>query len=199
MTFGAEVEGEILDHFMRGIVCPVYDSGYLGLLESYPGEVLLPGSQPGYSWVPVAAADWGLASGSILCNVNEIAFPIATGDWSVPVGGWVYAASTIFRPEIAAGVTNISWYIKEGERVVFPPGSLCIRQNGREPTIYGHFTDYAENKILNHIFGKDHYPAQTVWMGLLNHDPGEEGSYIQNEVQSWGGTEIGRASCRERV
>jgi hypothetical protein len=38
------------------------------------------------------------------------------------------------------------------------------------------FSDYWENKILDHIFGKDSYTPPTIYVGLSNANPTDDGS-----------------------
>ena len=40
----------------------------------------------------------------------------------------------------------------------------------------GGFSDYWENKILDHIFGKGSYTPPTIYVGLSTADPTDEGS-----------------------
>jgi hypothetical protein len=40
----------------------------------------------------------------------------------------------------------------------------------------GGFSDYWENKILDHIFGKGSYTAPTIYVGLSTADPTDNGS-----------------------
>jgi hypothetical protein len=40
----------------------------------------------------------------------------------------------------------------------------------------GGFSDYWENKILDHIFGKGSYTPPTIYVGLLTADPTDDGS-----------------------
>jgi hypothetical protein len=40
----------------------------------------------------------------------------------------------------------------------------------------GGFSDYWENKILDHIFGKGSYTPPTIYVGLSTADPSDDGS-----------------------
>lgn len=40
------------------------------------------------------------------------------------------------------------------------------------------FSDYLENKILNHLFGKSAYTAPTIHVGLSTADPGDDGATL---------------------
>ena len=40
----------------------------------------------------------------------------------------------------------------------------------------GSFSDYWENAVLNHLFGKGSYMPSTVFIGLSTSNPGEDGS-----------------------
>jgi hypothetical protein len=39
----------------------------------------------------------------------------------------------------------------------------------------GSFSDYCENEILDHLFGKDDYAPPTIYVGLSTADPGDGG------------------------
>ncbi|MBN1359353.1 MAG: hypothetical protein JW993_02120 [Sedimentisphaerales bacterium] len=40
----------------------------------------------------------------------------------------------------------------------------------------GSFSDYWENEILDHIFGKGSYTPPTIYVGLSTADPGDDGA-----------------------
>src|SRR4030042_476256 len=40
----------------------------------------------------------------------------------------------------------------------------------------GSFSDYWENEILDHAFGKDDYTPPTIYVGLSTTDPGDDGA-----------------------
>jgi len=40
----------------------------------------------------------------------------------------------------------------------------------------GSFSDYWENEILDHLFGKGAYTPPTIYVGLSTADPGDDGS-----------------------
>ncbi len=40
------------------------------------------------------------------------------------------------------------------------------------------FSDYLENKLLDHLHGKASYTAPTIYVGLSKADPGEDGSGV---------------------
>ncbi len=40
----------------------------------------------------------------------------------------------------------------------------------------GSFSDYWENEILDHLFGKGGYSPPTIYVGLSTADPGDDGS-----------------------
>jgi hypothetical protein len=40
----------------------------------------------------------------------------------------------------------------------------------------GSFSNYWENKVLDHLFGKGAYPPPTIYAGLSAANPGEDGS-----------------------
>jgi hypothetical protein len=42
----------------------------------------------------------------------------------------------------------------------------------------GGFSDYWENKILNHIFGKGSYTPPAIYIGLSTADPTDDGSVL---------------------
>lgn len=40
----------------------------------------------------------------------------------------------------------------------------------------GSFSDYWENEVLDHVFGKDDYVPPTIYVGLSAADPGDDGA-----------------------
>ena len=40
----------------------------------------------------------------------------------------------------------------------------------------GSFSDYTEDALLNHLFGKGDYPPPTIYVGLSTTDPGDSGA-----------------------
>jgi hypothetical protein len=40
----------------------------------------------------------------------------------------------------------------------------------------GSFSDYCENEILDHLFGKDEYPPPVIYVGLSTADPTDNGA-----------------------
>lgn len=198
MTFNAAEEGWILDHFVAGLSFPTFGTLTLHLAEggSTPGieTPIFPvgGGSKCQGYVPqtIPIGDWSYSIGGRVCNTNTITFPEATADWTITVAGWVLVDTPPHW--VCGGPTTEIKYIKKGETVVFLPGELCIHQNGDEPIYVGGFTNFAEDKIMEHIFGKVVYPARNVWLGLLDHDPGEVGTYLNNEVaQQVGGEDTG--------
>lgn len=185
MTFSAAVEGDILAHFLEGVSHPTWPTLDMYLLEAYPGTYLQPADAPGYGPLNLDADVWGFASGGMIYNMVSIEFPPATGDWTAPVGGWVLTIHGEPLTSVIMAGTVQSVYLVEGQYVVFSVGQCGVIQNGREPTITGHFTNYAEDKILNHMFDRGNYPTPNIWLGLLEFDPGEMGDYIGSEVPDW--------------
>ena len=48
------------------------------------------------------------------------------------------------------------------------------------------FTNYLENNVLNHIFGKTSYSLSQVYVGLLSKEPNEDGSSVSEpDCQSY--------------
>ena len=48
----------------------------------------------------------------------------------------------------------------------------------------GSFSDYWENKIMDHIFGKENYTSPAIYVGLSTADPLDNGSGIAEPVGS---------------
>src|SRR5512142_2447441 len=46
----------------------------------------------------------------------------------------------------------------------------------------GSFSDYWENTILDHLFGKGSYTPPTLFVGVSTSDPGEDGSGLQEPI-----------------
>ncbi len=60
----------------------------------------------------------------------------------------------------------------------------------------GSFSDYWENEILDHLFGKSNYTPPTIYVGLSTADPGDDGAglsepsgngyaRVQTEATDW--------------
>lgn len=191
MTFNALEEGAILDHFVANLSAPVFGDLYLHLLEGYavggPNMPFPVGGGPtceGYVPQLIVAGRWSISSGGLVCNLDIASFPMATADWTITVGGWMLA--DVEGHWVVASTTNQIRYILAGEQVVFNPGDLRILQDAGEPLYRGHFTNYSEDKIMDHMFGNVPYPSQEVWLGLLAADPTDDGFYIGNEVSDVG-------------
>lgn len=46
----------------------------------------------------------------------------------------------------------------------------------------GTFSDYWENKVLDHLFSKGAYPPPAIFLGLSTANPGEDGSGLSEPV-----------------
>lgn len=46
----------------------------------------------------------------------------------------------------------------------------------------GSFSDYWEDKILDHLFGHGNYPPPTIYIGLSTADPGDDGVGLSEPV-----------------
>lgn len=186
MTFGPDIEYWLLRHFFKGVSFPTLPQCYMVLLESYPG-IEIP--QEGYyEAFPVYPDDWSViydaTYGKLLTNNIEFWF-YAESDFPADVGGWVL----IFSPPLPSGkmyfaeavVTPKPVYA--GDYVVFSPGDLTIGQNGG--LLPGHFTDYAEEKLLKQAFELEDFPTPDIWVGLLHDDPTDAGTNANCNEVSW--------------
>lgn len=187
MTFGPEEENQILRHFLKRNSYDAPGNLLLTLGTGIPGAELDSNKNPGYAPIPVTYDLWGFATQGRISNILTVTFPVAITDWEEQVGAWLlWSIDTSFQ--VAAGRVDNPMFIKEWERVVFEPFTMSIIQNGREPNIWGHFSDFAENAIMNHVLGKVTYPAPDIWVGLCTANPGDAGTNENcNEVSPTAG------------
>lgn len=185
MTFGKLQENQIFEHMFKKESFPEFSGSYvLILMETYPGAWLpCPDpATPGYQPLLLYNTVWGFSHSGKLTNILPIYFDPATGDWSKTVGGWVLV-TPIDHERVAAGSTGEPVYLKKWDRVVFAPFSIGFVHNGREAAIRGHFTDYTENALMNHMLHRVDYPTPDIWVGLLTADPTDTGTNANcNEV-----------------
>ena len=82
-SFGNHWEDEILDHlFGKGSYTP--PTIYIAFSTADPLDDASGLAEPvggSYARVSTAAGDWNVASGGVITNANNIAFPTATGAW----------------------------------------------------------------------------------------------------------------------
>lgn len=187
MSFGAYIEGHILEHFLRGISMP-QETLYLCLLyfsswTGYTTEVRDPGVD-GYERMLIPPTEWSVSAG-VASNINLITFPIATANWGVVNAlGLIDSPTTLWswrHGDDPPGkyVTGFAFTTDQegtgpvyaGQSVSIPPGGISIRQDGFEERPEGRmgaFTNFAENAIMKHIFPQQTYQTPTIWMGLLD-------------------------------
>jgi hypothetical protein len=74
----------------------------------------------------------------------------------------------------------------------------------------GSFSDYWENAVLNHLFGKGSYMPSTVFIGLSTSNPGEDGSglnepsgnnyaRLQTAASDWGSASNGALANADTI
>lgn len=190
MTFSWCIEDKILAHFFKGVPFTAASGYWMYLMEDYPGQVIP--TEGRYNFPFVTPADWNFASGGLISNANPITFT-ALADFPTPVGGWMLGADVCnggYPPEARyffAEAVDTPKDVYQGDVVIFDTGQLTIGQDSG--ALPGHFTDDAEDKLLNHVFGKEDYPAPDIWLGLLLEDPTDLGANDDcNEVPwLWGG------------
>lgn len=190
MTFGPDIEYWLLRHFFKGESFPVLPQCWLVLLESYPGNAIP--SEDLYEPFDVYPEDWSViydaTYGKLLTNNIEFWF-YAENDFPTDVGGWLL----LFSPPLPSG--EVMYFaeavvtpkpVYSGDYVVFSAGDLTIGQNGG---LYpGHFTDYAEEKLLKQAFELEDFSPPSLWVGLLSDDPTDAGTNEScNEIPLSGG------------
>ncbi|KKN28896.1 hypothetical protein LCGC14_0849490 [marine sediment metagenome] len=183
MTFGGYyMETPIFQHFFGISTCPVFSAGEIALLDGYPGIISLDPAN-GRGVLPITAADFSSSLNSTVVNTTTFRWT-AIADWTHNVGGWIIGEPTIDsiwnvpRADFAAGEITPAITMRAGDVIEFPLGSLAIVQDGREPSIRGHFTNYTEDVLLNHIFAKSSYAKPNLHVGLLHDDPTDAGTNI---------------------
>lgn len=176
MTFCAQIEGQILDHFLLKENLPLVSTFEVGLVtgqSGWPwGDWIEPDPADGYARVAMYDYDWSVSVDGVVTNVNPIVFPVATGDWgtlSAPIASWVMWGGTVefftWGNTYAFGNLDDNKIVKAGEVAILAPGAMKIAQDGTGTPIG--FTNYAEDAILNHMFSKVFHTAPDIWVGLL--------------------------------
>ncbi len=126
-SFSDHLENEILDHiFGKGSYAP--PTIYVGLstadpLDSGSGLAEPPGD--GYARVQTAASDWNAASAGSLANVNDIAFPQATGTWGTITHFALFDAAS-GGDILAHGALSASKTVGSGDTAKFAAGDLKV-------------------------------------------------------------------------
>lgn len=175
MSFSNWMENKTLNHIFGK---SIYNATtmYVGLCTANPGEGATGGNcnevnnANGYARVAASSLAWSAASGGIISNVDAVEFPVATGGWGVATHFVLcnygsYGGGNVIAFGSLAAARNITQY----SRPRFDPGELSITVNGGSYS----FSNWMENVILNHIFGKSVYSPQTLWVGLCMGPPGE--------------------------
>lgn len=176
MTFCAQIEGQILRHFLMKESLPLVATFEVGLVygvTGWPwGEWLEPPPENGYERVLMADTAWGFAADGVIMNISPVVFPVATGPWgsaTYPIDGWVMWGGTVefftWGNTYATGRMDVPKVVETGEVAILAPGAMRIAQDGTGTPIG--LTDYAEDVILNHMFSKVFHAAPDIWVGLL--------------------------------
>lgn len=97
MPFSTFWDNEMLDHlFGKGNYTPPAHI-YVGLSKADPtkdGSGVSEPSDGSYARVETDPADWDTAAASTIENINEITFPVPTGDWGTVTHGILYDAAS---------------------------------------------------------------------------------------------------------
>lgn len=126
-SFSNYWENTILDHlFGKGdYASPVI---HVGLSASDPTDSGTGLSEPngnGYSRVPTTEADWNVAAGGLIDNVNAITFNPATGDWGT-MTHFALFDSTSGANMLAHGALAQAKTVHNGDTVRFAGGDLNV-------------------------------------------------------------------------
>lgn len=195
MSFSDYMEGALLRHiFGKAVFTPI--NLYVALWDWNPtdtgagGEEVSGGS---YTRVLAPPSQWRTADLGIMSNLNNITFPQATADW-----GTVRYFALFDAPSggnmLVRGALSPTRDVVEGSIPKFlggdPPGGLIVVLDGKFPQWlepgYG-FSNYLENKTLDHVFGKGVYTPPTIYVALWKGSPGETGVQLPPRVEVLGG------------
>jgi hypothetical protein len=126
-SFSNYWENKILDHIFNKAS---YSAAtiYLGLSTADPGESgsgLAEPSGNGYQRKQTSASDWTSSSGGALSNVNELAFPEATGSWGT-ITHFALFDTASGGNMLAHGALSISKTITAGDTAKFAAGELDV-------------------------------------------------------------------------
>lgn len=151
----------------------------LVLLDSKGDEMT---GEPGYARVNIPDDTWGYAISGVTSNIAKIVFPVATGDWSTDV--WFWGILTATNDRLMLGLLDEQYTVLEKDLITFDVGTLTIYLEADDPG--GSFSDYAENGLLDHIFGKSTFTEPpTILVGLLTAQPDDDFGNIDSvEVQA---------------
>jgi hypothetical protein len=126
-SFADYWENEILDHlFGKGSYTP--PTIYVGLSTADPTDDASGLAEPSgnsYARVATASADWNVASGGAIANVNDITFPEATGSWGTITHFAIFDAASAGNM-LAHGALNVSKSISSGDTAKFAAGDLDV-------------------------------------------------------------------------
>jgi len=126
-SFADYWENEILDHlFGKGSYTP--PTIYVGLSTADPTDDASGLAEPSgnsYARVATASADWNVASGGAIANVNDITFPEATGSWGTITHFAILDAASAGNM-LAHGALNVSKSISSGDTAKFAAGDLDV-------------------------------------------------------------------------
>ena len=126
-SFADYWENEILDHlFGKGSYTP--PTIYVGLSTADPTDDASGLAEPSgnsYARVATAGADWNVASGGAIANVNDITFPEATGSWGTITHFAILDAASAGNM-LAHGALNVSKSISSGDTAKFAAGDLDV-------------------------------------------------------------------------
>lgn len=170
---------------------PIYTPSPMFLAFYDPEGFELVG-QPGYARVELPASTWGVAVNGMISNEVVISFPTATGDWSKVANSWALLDNVYGYALVTGFLDQRPLTVKQGDVPTFNIDTLGITLDG--VSISGGFSDYAENKLMDHFFGKANYsPPSVIYAGLLTAYPGDGLTNENCNEVPWSGTSYWRA------
>jgi len=145
---------------------------YMGLgVGSVPIEVL--GVGTGYTRFASQPSLWSAASGGEIHNTTAAAFPEATGDWGLITSLLFYDTGTVGTGNLLMTSTlTTPRQIVTGSLPKFAISAISVSEVLK-------FSDYWENKLLDHIFGKASLTAPSnIFVALSSTNPLDSGAGI---------------------
>lgn len=134
MPYSTYLDNKELDHLFGKAVFTAPSHIYVGLSKADPladGSGVVEPSDGSYVRVETDPADWSSASGGVTSNVNDIVFPVPTGDWGLVTHGILYDAVSGGN-FLGYGTLNVPKEILTGpDAAQFPAGDIVVTRKAK--------------------------------------------------------------------
>lgn len=167
------LENKLLDHLLRNTAYTQPATLYFALFTADPGESGVTGELTigtgAYARAAITNNNVNFpqcaASGTpTKTNGAAIQFPTATTAWGTVTHWAIYDVASTGTNMLMHGALTTPRYIASGDTPKIAAGALSITISNATS---GGLTEYAQRKLLDHVFGGPTYtPAATVYSGL---------------------------------